>query len=117
MILKQQIPKWRYRAIIFLLILFTLFLVIGFLSEIIYSWQNSKELYRFVGCWKKVAEDNRSIIIKVDNENLEEIMDTLRHEVCHEIYYRMNGTMFPRDKNEQFAETCNPEDYYYLDKK
>jgi len=67
-----------------------------------------------VGCWKKVSDTNRSIAIRVDNRDMEEILDTARHEICHEIHYRLNKTEFigiPKVEREAFANSCVPEEY------
>ena len=91
------------------LILLTQFFVLG----VKYSdyFKNSNLIT--VGYWKKINETNRNIAIRVDNQDLVEILDTARHEICHEIDYRLNNQTITY--NETFAETCNPEDYLYLD--
>jgi len=70
-----------------------------------------------VGCWKEVTKTNRSISIMVNNRDIEEIIDTARHEICHEIDFRLmdyNATEWNNkghEEKEEFANTCNPEEY------
>lgn len=77
------------------------------------KYGNSKENL-YLGCWKKTSESDRAITIRVNDIEIEEILDTARHEICHEIHYRLNRTGFDNttiEEREQFAETCEPENY------
>jgi hypothetical protein len=106
---KLKIKVWLYNFI-FLFLLFAL----AFSSfQVGRGYPDSKN-YMLLGCWQKVTETNRSITIRVDERSIREITDTLRHELCHEIEYRLTNES---SQNETFAKTCNPEDYLYLDDK
>lgn len=85
-------------------------LILSFILGAIISPEGINKRDYPIGCWKIIEEKNRSIIIQVDNQNIEEIIDTARHEICHEIDYRIKGKNYSKG-NETFAKTCNPEDY------
>jgi hypothetical protein len=105
---KLKIKIWLYNFIF----LFLLFALAFSAFQVGRGYPNSKN-YMLLGCWKTVTETNRSITIRVDDRSIEEIIDTCRHETCHEIEYRLTDES---SQNETFAKTCNPEDYLYLDK-
>ena len=90
-------------------------LLIGSGFFIGYKYRADNDNLISVGCWKEVTKTNRSIAIMVSNRDIEEIIDTARHEICHEINFRIidyNVTMWNDlvDK-EEFARNCNPEEY------
>lgn len=96
--------------IIFSCYIFSAF-VLGITIGIIFSNLSEVDdsLKKPIGCWKLISETNRSMIIQVNNQKIEEIIDTARHEICHEIDYRRNGNTVMHD--EDFAENCNPEEF------
>jgi len=99
---------------IVLIILTIDLMVFSFASGVYLSSKTENENYVSVGCWKKVTETNRAIAIRVEKRDIEEILDTARHEICHEIHYRLNRETFkdlPKERREKFADECNPEDY------
>lgn len=107
--------KYRLEFILFI----TFVLLFGFVSGMIFANEFLSKMNNklYVGCWQSIKNSERNILIRVDNRELSEIEDTARHEICHEIYYRLNNKTTPRDENERFAETCNISDYLYLDKR
>ena len=106
--MKKKIKIWIYNIIFILL----LFLLAFSAFQVGRSYPDNKK-WLSVGCWQKISETNRSIIIRVDGRPIKEIINTCQHENCHEIEYRLTNEI---SQNETFAETCNPEDYLYLDK-
>lgn len=99
----------------FFILLFIFLIGIIFFSGLIYGVILEEKNSMYVGCWKKVSETNRAITIRVENQSLEEIKDTLRHEFCHEIQYRTNDSYrsLNKEQKEKFAKSCNPEDYLF----
>lgn len=99
---------WFYNIIF----IFLLFLLAFSAFQVGRNYPGDKS-YMLLGCWKTVTETNRSITIRVDGRSIEEIIDTTRHELCHEVEFRLTNKS---SQNETFAKICNPEDYLYLDK-
>ena len=64
-----------------------------------------------VGCWREVSSGERAIAISVSHLDIEELEDTLRHEVCHEIYYRLTSGDYTVQETEDFADGCIIKDY------
>jgi len=93
-----------------------------FFLGVLYESKYGEDLIT-VGCWKPITETNRSIAIMVAGRDLEEIIDTARHEICHEIDFRLmdyNTTEWNnKDKKskEEFAKNCNPEVYLNITKR
>ena len=106
--MKKKIKFYAYN-IVFLMLLFIL-IVCSFQIGRFYPHYDERS-WIILGCWK-ISETNRSILIRVDDRDIEEIIDTQRHELCHEIEFRLTNKS---SENETFAKTCNPEDYLYLD--
>lgn len=69
-----------------------------------------------VGLWNKDLKGNKLIQIKTNNLSIESIVNTARHEICHEIYSRQHQfkSNYSSNESEDFAYVCNPKDYYYL---
>ena len=80
----------------------------------IYYNEFATEEKEYLGCWKVLSGGNTSILIQTDGQGVVELMDTARHEICPEIYYRENKDNYDSNESEEFAEDCNPEDYYAI---
>ena len=108
--MQNRTGAYRFTIIILIIDILLLFLLIGVLVGAKLEESNKITL----GCWKKVSLTNRSIIIMTNDRDIEEILDTARHEICHEIHYRLNKnnfTNFSKEDKEMFAINCNPEEY------
>ena len=102
------------KNIIILMIFLISFLVIISILFGVYSSNNFPESMRqrsIIGCWRRLDSD-RLILIKTQDLSIREIGNTLRHEVCHEIYWRLNNKTFYREETEEFAKDCIISDYY-----
>lgn len=99
---RVKIISERYGTLIFLLLLFAIIVLSIKMGMII------QDRYTTLGCWRKVSDTERFILIRTEGRAIEDILGTANHEICHEIDFRIRGTAI---NNETFADECNPEDY------
>lgn len=104
-----------FSYIILEIILYT-FLIVLLSNKYVYT--QNKDFYNYVyenidilGLWTISIAGERIITVRVENYTLEQISDTLRHELCHEIYYRLNYSQENKLIVEKFANNCNPYNY------
>ena len=93
-----------YKALVLLLIA----LIVTGIFGVGYKVGENNSFY--VGCWRDVSDSERAITIRVEGRQIKEIINTCRHELCHEIDYRIRGET---SDNETFANECKPEDYIW----
>lgn len=111
--LKRLQKIGKINNILFYLTLF-LIIITSFFAGVSYEKIYNGEGPDFTGCWRKVVTSHRSIAIKTDGREINKILNTARHEICHEIFWRIyksNYSDYTREEKENFAINCRPEEY------
>ena len=93
-------------------------LFLGFIGGVYYTRNHYESDFMILGLWQRQTENKTTIKILTGDMDIIDIIDTARHEVCHEIYYRvtkLNDTVYSHEDSEEFARKCNPKEYYWLD--
>ncbi len=108
---------WIYLIVLLLVLdacLLTTVIVDDYNKDIIDKYEREKNDVFIYGQWYLYSDGEKFIQIRTNNVDVLQIIETARHEICHEIYYRRIleiGEEYSSDDSEKFAEDCNPMDY------
>lgn len=58
-----------------------------------------------LGLWQDQTDGQRIIRIRVEDRQINEILQTMKHEMAHEIYYRV-AEVYNQEDSETFAQYC-----------
>lgn len=65
-----------------------------------------------LGIWRLQTSGEKVISFVTNNRTIENLLNTSRHEICHEIYSKVvEEDNYSSIASEEFARICNPEDY------